>query len=92
MLWFMLACTSTDKDTGEMASIAVCEQTEAISCEDAIILDLSLHDDKVSEGDVTNVEDGVDFVSVVDATAGGFGASTSNPWIYVDLQRQVWKR
>ena len=83
MFWYMLACSSVDKDTAELSSQAVCEQVDALSCEDALILDLSLHDDKVSEGDVSTTEDGTDFVSVVDASAGGYNAASNNPWVYV---------
>ncbi len=50
-----------------------------------MILDLSLHDDMVSEGEVTTETDGEDFVTTVDATAGGFGQSDQNPWVYVKL-------
>ncbi len=60
----------------------VCPQTPP-TCVDQMILDLSLHGDKVSTGDVTTVQDGDDFVTTIDATAGGFGNSDQNPWVYV---------
>ncbi|HCH66039.1 MAG TPA: hypothetical protein DFR83_24770, partial [Deltaproteobacteria bacterium] len=62
---------------------AVCTEPEAIACEDDIILDLSLHDDKVSNGAVETSMDGDDFVTLVDASAGGFSAASNNPWVYV---------
>ena len=54
-----------------------------ISCEDDLFLDLSLQDDKISEGDVVSNQDGNDFVTTVDATAGGYSSATSNPWVYL---------
>jgi hypothetical protein len=54
-----------------------------VPCLDDLILDLSLHDDKVSEGEVQNTADGDDWVSTVDATAGGFNMATENPFIYL---------
>jgi hypothetical protein len=56
------------------------------ACVDQMILDLSLHADKVSEGAVTTTRDGDDFLTVVDATAGGFGQSDNNPWVYVKFR------
>ena len=61
----------------------VCEDVVDVECVDDMILDLSLHDDKVSDGSVNTTEDGEDFVSTIDATAGGFGNSSNNPWVYV---------
>jgi hypothetical protein len=48
-----------------------------------MVLDLSLHDDQVSDGRVTTTRDGDDFVTTVDATAGGFGVSDQHPWVYI---------
>lgn len=56
------------------------------ACVDQMILDLSLHADKVSEGAVTTTRDGDDFLTVIDATAGGFGESDNNPWVYVKFR------
>jgi hypothetical protein len=79
----------SDEETGEPADTGgelddepVCSEPEPVSCEDDIILDLSLQDDKVTDGDVTNVTDGADFVTTVDASAGGYSAASSNPWVY----------
>lgn len=66
----------------DMAVGPLCEAA-APACIDQMILDLSLHDDKVSDGEVTTTRDGEDFLTVVDATAGGFGQSANNPWVYV---------
>lgn len=69
-----------DTDTGPEA---VCTEAKDPACVDAMILDLSLHDDKVSEGAVETTQDGEDFVTVVDATAGGYSQASNNPWVYV---------
>lgn len=61
----------------------VCTEPTEVGCVDALISDLSLHDDKVSNGAVTTTTDGPDFVTVVDASAGGYGNSTANAWVYV---------
>ena len=61
---------------------AVCTEPVEVACVDALLLDLSLHD-TVSRDGVTNATDGADFVSVVDASAGGYDQATRNPWVYV---------
>lgn len=61
----------------------VCSEQVAISCEDQIISDLGLQDDEISEGDVTTEVDGSDFLTLIDASAGGYSASTTSPWVYV---------
>lgn len=84
-----VACTGDDTDTVDTdggdtdVSAAVCTEAKDVACVDAMILDLALHDDLVSDGDVTTETDGEDFVTAVDATAGGFGNETQNPWVYV---------
>jgi heme-binding HmuY-like protein len=72
------ADADSDTDTGG----GVCDPV-TIPCTDAIILDLSLHADMVSTGEVATTQDGDDFVTTIDATAGGFGNSDQNPWVYV---------
>ncbi len=91
--WFVIvalgACTGEeDSDTDvpadtDVVSEAVCEEAKEPSCVDAMILDLSLHDDETSDGDVTTEVDGADFVTRVDATAGGYSQASNNPWVYV---------
>lgn len=86
MLVLLLACGEKEADTSteEVVELAaVCEELVDVECVDDMILDLSLHDDKTSEGAVSTSEDGADFVSTVDATAGGFGNSSDNAWVYV---------
>ena len=84
MLWMsLLACGEKEQDTSSVVVAAMCEEPKAIECEDAAILDLSLQDDQISDGVVVTSEDGTDFVSTVDASAGGYNAASSNPWVYV---------
>ena len=83
MLWLMIACSTGEKDSGVDTSTAICEDTVSITCEDAMISDLSLHDDKISDGEVSTTGGDENFVSVVDASAGGFNSSSNNPWVYV---------
>lgn len=54
-----------------------------VPCIDASIQDLSLQDDKVSDAEVTSVRDGDDWVSTLDASAGGTMAAAMNPWVYL---------
>jgi hypothetical protein len=70
----------------------VCTEPVEISCVDEIISDLALHDDLVSEGKVKNKTDGADFVTTIDASAGGFGNEVNNPWVYVKFTEQGAER
>lgn len=77
----------TDGDTdsgGTTGPAAVCTEQTPVPCTDQMILDLSLHGDKVAtDAEVSDEVDGADFVTFIDATAGGFGNETQNPWVYV---------
>jgi hypothetical protein len=70
-------------DTGGDALEPVCTEPDPPSCVDEMILDLSLHDDKVSDAEVSNETDGDDTLTFVDATAGGYNQASNNPWVYV---------
>jgi hypothetical protein len=70
----------------------VCTTPTEVGCIDALITTLSLHDDKVSTGEVVNVAEGSDWVSTLDATAGGFGQSQNFPWLYVKFTPDGLKR
>jgi hypothetical protein len=72
-------------DTGDTGSAldAVCTEPVAPGCVDEMILDLSLHDDKTSEGEVTTTTDGADFLTDIDASAGGYNQYQNNAWVYV---------
>ena len=54
-----------------------------VFCTDDIILDMSLHFDRTSDGDVTNVDDNGDWLSTIDATAGGFLNAAENAFLYM---------
>lgn len=73
--------SDTQAETG--SSDLRCDEPSELSCIDEMILRLGMHGDKVSEGAVSTTSSGDHFVSSVDATAGGFGQSDSNPWIYL---------
>jgi hypothetical protein len=73
----------TDTDTETPTVEPVCTEPVDVACVDQIISHLSLHDDLVSEGKVKTKADGADFVTDIDASAGGFGNETANPWVYV---------
>jgi hypothetical protein len=79
--------TETATDTGatgdNTTDAPVCVDPVEVTCVDEIVSDLSLQDDMVTEGEVTDRVDGDDFVTSIDATAGGFGNETQNPWVYV---------
>lgn len=70
-------------DEGTDDVLPVCTEPTEVACVDQLILDLSLHDDKVSDADVETTADGDDFVTVVDASAGGYNQAANNPWVYV---------
>ncbi|MBN1335632.1 MAG: HmuY family protein [Deltaproteobacteria bacterium] len=73
--------TSPQDDTGELTSR--CPEPTPPPCTDAMVLDLSLHDDAVSDGAVNTTSEGDDRLTVVDATAGGFGQDHEHPWVYI---------
>lgn len=82
----LTGCTGGDKtDTADALaqSEPVCDEAAEVPCVDQIILDLALQDDKVSEGAVDTSSDGTDFITTVDARAGGMQNAASNPWVYV---------
>jgi hypothetical protein len=72
--------TDTDMDTDPQP---VCTEPTEVGCIDEMILDLSLHDDLVSDGEVDNEADGNDWVTGADASAGGMNDADQNPWLYL---------
>lgn len=85
-LLLLVACPpidDKDTDTTGDAPDAVCTEPVEPECVDEMILDLSLHGDATSDGAVTTIADGDDFVTTVDATAGGYQQASQNPWVYV---------
>lgn len=69
-------------DDGAAGPEAVCTEATEVSCVDALLLDLALQDN-VSRDPVSTTTDGEDFITVVDASAGGYDQATRNPWVYV---------
>ena len=82
IFWMFISCQEADK-AADSAIEPICEEVREVTCLDELILDLSLQDDKVSEGEVQTVQEGGDFVTYVDASAGGYMDSANNPWVYV---------
>ena len=87
MSMVMLACSEkeqvSDSGTSSVGIEPICTEPVEPNCVDSLILDLSLHDDKVSYATVSSSQDGEDWISGVDASAGGFQESANNPWVYV---------
>ena len=85
LLLMLLACGEAEKtDSAETEeSTLLCEEPAEIACVDDLILDLSLQDDQVSDGSVDNEQDGDDFITYIDASAGGYQNASSNPWVYI---------
>ena len=82
----LAGCTGTadsDPVDTDVASTAICTDAAELTCVDELLQDLSLQDDKTSEGAVETTTEGDEFVTAVDATAGGFGNETKNAWTYV---------
>jgi hypothetical protein len=86
----LIACGDDPKDdtdtteTGDSSdTTSLCPELTEIPCEDDIVQDLLTDDGEVSDGSVTTTTDGGDFVTVVDATAGGYNQAANNPWVYI---------
>ena len=92
-LMLLLACPTPEPKESEKESEAdvltpACTEPTEVSCQDAMIQDLSLHDDKVSEGAVATTTDGEDFVTTIDGSGGGYDKYTRNAWVYVKFTDQ----
>ena len=77
--------SDTNNDTATADSTArgeSCDTPQEVACIDDMILDLS-YQDTVASTDVTNLREGQQWLTTIDATAGGFGNSSSNPWVYI---------
>lgn len=83
MLWIFLfgACSDKSNDSG-VEQEALCSEPAAMECEDALVLDLGLQN-TVSDGAISTSSDGDGFLSLIDASAGGYQQAPSNPWVYV---------
>ncbi|MCY1057909.1 HmuY family protein, partial [Nannocystis sp. SCPEA4] len=74
--------STTDSATTEPVDPNACPLVD-VPCLDAAIQDLSLQDDKVSDAEVRNEQDGANWVTRLDASAGGTMAAAQNPWVYL---------
>lgn len=90
LLALLLACPGPEgtdsKDTNSGSTDAVCEEPTEVGCVDEMVLNLSLHDDKTSDGEVTNTVEGGDFVTTVDASGHGYDKYTKYPFVYMKFQ------
>lgn len=77
----MLLTTACSKEAEPVCEGPV---VDVLPCEDAMVLDLGFQDVS-SDGAVDTTTDGEDFVTHIDASAGGYGNSQSNPWVYVQF-------
>ena len=92
MLAVLTACSGGDasdtepssdtNSTSDTEASDACEMEE-MECVDEMILDLSLHDDQVSDGAITNSDEGDYWVTTFDASAGGYSSAADNPWLYM---------
>lgn len=92
LLTLLSACIfSPDKDGDDSTSIAddsgapteVCTEPTELTCVDEIISDLSLQDEEINEDDVSTETDGDDFLTFIDASAGGYGQEIHHAWQYI---------
>ena len=72
----------TDTTGSSTARGEACEAPTSVECIDDIILDLS-YQDSVASTEIVNLREGQQWLTTIDATAGGFGNSSSNPWVYL---------
>ena len=81
-----LGACGDDEDTKDTSDTEtptlLCTEPTVPTCLDTMIMDLSLQTD-ASDGEVTTTADGDDFVTIVDASAGGSSAASRNPWTYI---------
>lgn len=83
LLWVPLfACDGGDPVDTDTPLAAVCDEPTDVGCIDSLLVDLSLQT-TVSNGAVSNREEGGVWISDVDATAGGVSQAQNNPWVYV---------
>jgi hypothetical protein len=74
--------TAPGEETGDTTA-GLCPELAELPCEDDIVQDLLTDDGEISDGAVTTTTEGDDFVTVVDATAGGMNQAANNPWVYI---------
>ena len=78
--FLLFSCSEKEQDT---AIESICTEPQELVCFDDLLLDLSLQGDAVSDGSVDTQNEGDDFVTRVDASAGGYNNAANNPWVYI---------
>jgi hypothetical protein len=78
----LAGCPAPEPTEPSLPYAPVCEQPTPVSCAAGLTADLNLQD-AVSTGGLTERIDGNDWITTVDATAGGLVEAPFNPWIYV---------
>ena len=82
-IFFLLACDQNSEKSNDTGFFeAICTEVEPLTCEDSLYLDLGLQD-TVNDDEVSTVIDGNNFITYVDATAGGYQSAATNPWVYL---------
>ena len=71
-----------ENETGNTQLEANCTEPMEVQCVDNLVLDLSLQNSVAATG-VTSAQEGANWVTTIDATAGGYMNAADNPWIYV---------
>lgn len=82
----LAACADPDADPSEETDPTTpetCELRTEIPCEDDLFLDLAMQEEGISEGAVTTEKRGDDWVTEIDARAGGVEAAPRSPWVYL---------
>ncbi|MBT6179387.1 MAG: hypothetical protein HOI23_19240 [Deltaproteobacteria bacterium] len=87
LLIHLLAACGSDTAPSESQEVTdtpepICTEIQDVECVDNMVLDLSLQN-SVATTSVTTRRESENWVTFVDATTGGFGNSSSNPWIYI---------
>lgn len=70
------------EETGNTNLEANCAEPTEVQCVDNLVLDLSFQN-SVAEAGITTTKEGTNWVTNIDATAGGYMNAADNPWIYV---------
>jgi hypothetical protein len=81
--------TQAPDETGDSDTTpeSLCPEPAEIACEDDLFQDMLTDDGDVTDGEVTTTADGDDFLTVVDAQAGGMDQAARNPWVYLRFDR-----
>ncbi|MFH1464060.1 MAG: HmuY family protein [Pseudomonadota bacterium] len=86
--------TQNPGETGDTDTVpqSLCPDPAEIACEDDLFQDLLTDDGDITDGAVDTTTDGDDFVTAVDAQAGGMNQAANNPWVYLHFDRNGARR